>query len=201
LHVRPLSHFKLSSPLICNPCHTSSSHHFHLRSLCRTSGSQTLSFAIPVTLTLASSQKPSFATPVSLSGSQTPSHLRTLSQFMLSKSFCDPCRTSGSQTLSVAIPVTFHQTLKVFHLRPLSYLRLCGWPAYNNTYLQDVLLTHNNTCLQQYRLATTAGERGATTLNIITINTITTTVFPQYYNTTTNMLPQHKQHVTKIQPQ
>jgi hypothetical protein len=61
-------------------------------------------------------------------------HLRSLSHFRFSKSlFCDPCETSGSQTLSCrssgspslsfATPVTL-QALKPSHLRPLTQLWL-----------------------------------------------------------------------------
>jgi hypothetical protein len=140
-HLRPLSHLRFAKYCICDACRTSGSQAlsfatpvtlqalkiFHLQPLCRTSGSQTLSFAILVTLTLTCSQTPSFATPVTFQALK-PSHLRPLSHLRLSKSFiCDPCRTSGSQTLSFATPVTFHQALKVFHLRPLSHLRLAKY--------------------------------------------------------------------------
>jgi hypothetical protein len=75
INLRPLSHFMLSNPLICDPCHTSCS--------------QTLSFATPVTL---HALKPSHLRPLS--------HFRLSNPLI-----CDPRHTSGSQSLSFATRV------------------------------------------------------------------------------------------------
>jgi hypothetical protein len=87
------------------------------------------------------------------------------------------------------------------------YLQPClptTMPTYNTFDLLTTIPVDNNVHLNQSQpttlqgTPTTAAERGAATLNIITILSL-----PQYHHNTTtilptNMLPQYKQHITNI---